>query len=76
MTCPLCRRGQLRPGRGDKVLAYRGTTVVVQGVPAEVCDTCGERYFDASVVAELTALARQAAAAGVLVDVRRYASAA
>lgn len=76
MTCPLCRHGQIRPGRGDKVLTYRGTTLVVQGVPAEVCDTCGERYFDAPVVAELTALVHEAAAAGVVVDVRRYATAA
>jgi len=48
----------------------------VQDVPAEVCDTCGERYFDVPVVRQLTGLVRQAAAAGVVIDVRRYATAA
>jgi len=76
VICPICRHGEILPGRGDKVLTYRGTTLVVQGVPAGVCDTCAERYFEAPVIQELTALVREAAAAGVLVDVRRYAAAA
>lgn len=76
MNCPICHTGITQPGRGDKALTYDGTTVVVQQVPAEVCDTCGERFFDDDVVSDLLRVARDAAAAGVVVDVRRYPKAA
>ncbi len=75
MTCPLCRQGELKPGLADKVLSHDGMTLVVTGVPASVCDTCGERYFDADVTQRLLDLAREAASAGVVVDVRRYVAA-
>ncbi len=50
-------------------------TLVVTDVPAEICDVCGERYFDAEVTTRLLTLARESAAAGVIVDVRRYVAA-
>jgi hypothetical protein len=50
-------------------------TLVVTGVPASICDTCGERYFDADVTQRLLDLAREAVRAGVVVDVRRYVAA-
>ena len=75
MTCVLCRNGRLVPGTADKVLSQNGVTLVIQGVPAEVCDNCGERYFDEDVTRRLLQLAREAAAAGVVVDVRRYVAA-
>lgn len=75
MTCPLCRQGELRPGVADKVLSLGGMTLVVKDVPASVCETCGERYFDADVTQRLLDLARDAARDGVVVDVRRYVAA-
>lgn len=75
MTCVLCRTGRLVPGTADKVLSYQGVTLVIQGVPAEVCDNCGERYFSEDVTRHLLDLAREAVAAGVVVDVRRYVAA-
>lgn len=75
VTCVLCRNGVLVPGTADKVLSHAGVTLVVQGVPAEVCDNCGERYFSAEVTRQLLELAREAVAAGIVVDVRRYVAA-
>lgn len=72
VTCVLCRNGRLVPGTGDKALSHAGTMLVVQGVPAEVCDNCGERYFDEDVTRRLLQLACEAAAAGVVVQVCRY----
>ena len=74
MRCAICRNGETVPGKADKVLSYAGMTLVVQDVPAEVCDTCGERYFSAEVTRELLALAHSAADAGIVVDIRRYAA--
>jgi YgiT-type zinc finger domain-containing protein len=75
MKCPLCRQGELRPGTSDETVSYEGMTLVVKDVPAEICDTCGEAYFDEQVTQRLLDLAREAAAAGVVVDVRRYVAA-
>jgi YgiT-type zinc finger domain-containing protein len=75
MNCVLCRNGTLMPGTADKVLSRAGVTVVVQDVPAEICDNCGEKYFSEDVTRHLLRLAREAVAAGVVVDVRRYVAA-
>jgi YgiT-type zinc finger domain-containing protein len=75
MSCPLCRHGSLLPGTADEAITLDGMTLVVNDVPATVCDTCGEAYFDEAVTQRLLDLAREAASAGVVVDVRRYVAA-
>ncbi len=75
MSCPLCRSGELQVGVADNVLTLAETTLVVRGVPALVCDVCGERYFAAEITQQLLDLARSVQQAGVLVDVRRYVAA-
>lgn len=75
MNCPLCHNGVLAPGTADHVLSLDGTTLVVKDVPASICDTCGEPYFDAPVTQRLLDLARAAADEGVVVDVRRFVAA-
>jgi hypothetical protein len=47
-------------------------TLVIKGVPAQVCPNCGEAYVDGSVAAELLQTAEEVAAAGAQVDVRQY----
>jgi YgiT-type zinc finger domain-containing protein len=75
MTCPICRNGELVPGTAETSMSHEGVTLVVRGVPAEVCNNCGERYFDAEVTQRLLDIAREAVAAGVVVDVRNYVAA-
>jgi len=75
MKCPLCRSGELREGSADTSILREGLVLVVQDVPAEICDNCGEQFFDADVTDRLLALADEAARAGVVVDVRRYVAA-
>lgn len=72
MTCPLCRNGELRAGTADKALTLGAATLVIKGVPATICDNCGERYFHPDITQVLLDFAREAVAAGVVVDVRQY----
>jgi YgiT-type zinc finger domain-containing protein len=72
MNCPLCRNGELQPGRADKALTLEAATLVIKGVSASICNNCGERYFDPEITQVLLDFAREAVAAGVLVDVRQY----
>lgn len=71
----ICRNGNTQPGSATVSLTREHTTVVVKGVPADICDNCGEEYLDASVTDRLLAIAEEAAQAGVEVDVRQFIAA-
>jgi YgiT-type zinc finger domain-containing protein len=75
MTCVICRQGETRPGKATVTLERGGATVVIRGVPARVCDNCGEEHLDETTTAELLETADAAAQAGVQVDVRDYVAA-
>jgi hypothetical protein len=61
MTCVICR--QARPDHGDTGARWRHRCH--PGVPARVCDNCGEEYLDETMTAELLKTADAAAQAGV-----------
>jgi YgiT-type zinc finger domain-containing protein len=46
MTCDFCE-GQTIQRRVTKHHRHKGRLYVVENVPAEVCQECGERYFHA-----------------------------
>ena len=48
------------------------TTLVVKGVPAQVCENCGEEYVDDATTAWLLETAEAAERSGVELDVRQY----
>ena len=72
MTCVICKTGRTHPGVGTVTLERNETTIVFKKVPAEVCDNCGERYYDQDVTQTLFKTAEEAATAGVQVEVRQY----
>ena len=49
--------------------------MVVKGVPAQVCDNCGEEYVDADAADRLLQAADEAAQSGIQVDVRQFIAA-
>ena len=75
MTCVICERGETRPGTATVTLERDGTTLVVKGVPAQVCATCGEEYVDEEAATRLLETAQAAVEEGVQVEVRRYVAA-
>jgi YgiT-type zinc finger domain-containing protein len=75
MKCVICKNGHTRPGKATVTLERNGTTLVVKGVPANVCANCGEEYVDEETTAKLIKTAEEAAESGVQVDVREYAAA-
>ncbi len=74
MKCVICRHGETRPGRTDVLLTRDNMTLVVRGVPAFICDNCGEDYVDEEATRFLRELADKAEEAGIQVDVRQYAA--
>jgi YgiT-type zinc finger domain-containing protein len=75
MNCPLCRNGELQEGHADTSILREGLVLVIRDVPADICDNCGEQFFDAEVTDRLLDIAEEATRAGVFVDVRRYVAA-
>jgi YgiT-type zinc finger domain-containing protein len=75
MKCVICRHGETKPGNATVTLERDGLTLVVRGVPAQVCANCGEQYVAEEVTAQLLDAAEKTARAGVRVEVRDYIAA-
>lgn len=75
MKCVICKHGTTRAGRATITLERGGTTVVIKGVPAEVCANCEEEYVGEETTARLLRMVEEAAREGVQVDIREYIAA-
>jgi YgiT-type zinc finger domain-containing protein len=62
MTCVVCKQGEAPPGQVTVTLERGGALVVIRGVPARVCDNCGEEYLDEATTAALLETADAAVA--------------
>jgi YgiT-type zinc finger domain-containing protein len=76
MKCVVCRHGETQPGTTTVTFHRDGYTLVVNEVPAEVCENCGEAYVDENVTQQLLEMASDARKAHVTVLVRDFAPAA
>ncbi len=75
MKCVICREAETKPGKATVTLERGAATLVIRGVPAQVCPNCGEEYVDEKIATELLRTADSAARSGVQVDVREYVAA-
>ena len=57
-TCYFCARGVLEERRVTVDFRWGEKLTIIHNVPAKVCNECGERYYDASVVEQMEALAK------------------
>ena len=73
--CATCRLGDTRPGKTTVVLQRGSATVVINDVPAQVCENCGEEYLDERVAESVLSAAEASARAGVRVEIRDYVAA-
>ena len=74
-TCVVCKRGETRPGKTTVVLQRGSATVVIDDVPARVCENCGEEGVDERVAGSVLAAAEASGRAGVRVEIRDYVAA-
>ncbi len=75
MKCVICKYGETQLGTTTVTLGREELTMVVKGVPAQVCDNCGEEYVDANAADKLLQAAEDAARSGIQVDVRQFIAA-
>lgn len=75
MKCVVCKHGITSSGETTVTLTRDDTTAVFKGVPADVCQNCGEAYVDETTTERLLSLAKKISESGVEVDVRTYKAA-
>ncbi|MDN5848606.1 MAG: type II toxin-antitoxin system MqsA family antitoxin [Nitrococcus sp.] len=74
MNCVICKTGSTASGRATVTLERGNTVVVVKGVPAQVCEDCGEYYLNEAVAARVYSQGEAAVARHAEVEVLRYAA--
>lgn len=74
MQCVICKHGQTHPGTVTVTLERDRCIVILKGVPAEVCENCGEYYLSEAVTGEVLHRAEAAVDNGTEVEIVRYAA--
>jgi YgiT-type zinc finger domain-containing protein len=72
MNCASCG-GTATQGTTTVTVQRGDTTVVVRGVPALICDVCGDEYIDEPTLRRVERLVDEAAASGATMVVHEYA---
>lgn len=70
--CVICKTGDLHTQTVSVTLERQGALLVVRDVPACVCDSCRERYFEDDVAQQLLETTQQTLQPGVSLDIRHY----
>ncbi len=76
MKCVICKTGITAPGIKSFMLEQNDSIVIVKGVTAQVCNQCGEAYFDAKTTKELYAKATASIKNGTELEILRFNKAA
>ncbi len=74
MICVICKHGESKPGTTTVTLQRGETIVVLKGVPADICDNCGEYLLSKSVTERIMARAEDAVRNGAEIEIIRYAA--
>ncbi len=74
MKCVICKQGQTKPGEATVTLQRGDTTVIFKGVPADICENCGEYYVSESIGDRLLKRAEIAVKNGAEVEILRFAA--
>ena len=74
MKCVICRQGETHAGKVTVTLQREETTVILKGVPAEICDSCGEYYLSEQITSNVLERAEIAVGKGVEVKILQFAA--
>lgn len=72
--CRICKQSEILPGIVAVTLQRGGSTIIFKGVPADVCQNCGEYYLSEATAADLLERAGESTRKGAEVEILRYAA--
>ncbi len=73
MKCLICKQGETQPGLTTVSLQRDERTLIIKGVPAEICDNCGEYYLSQEIAKRLYRQAEESLQHGAEVEIGRFA---
>jgi YgiT-type zinc finger domain-containing protein len=74
MNCIICRQGETAASLVTVPLQRGESTIIFKGVPADVCENCGEYYLSQEVTECLLSRAEAAVKNGAEVEILRFAA--
>ena len=74
MKCVICKHGKTYPGQVTVILTRGESTIIFKGVPAEVCNNCGEYYLSEELSRKLHERAETAVRNGAEIEILRFAA--
>ena len=72
MSCVICKQRTVHPGFTTVTFNRGETTVIIKGVPADVCGSCGEYYLSAPVSDTVLERAEAVVSRGAEVEILRW----
>ena len=74
MKCFFCKVGNTKPGFVTVTMQRDNSTIIFKGVPAEVCENCGEYFLSEEITEKLLDRAEEAVTKGAEVEIIKYAA--
>ena len=74
LECQLCKHGSTSSGMVTVTLQKGDTTVIIKGVPAEICENCGEYYLDENTTKQVLSMAQEAVKNRAEVEILSFAA--
>ncbi len=74
MKCVFCKHGKTKPGLTTITLDRDNCIVVLKGVPADICENCGEYYLSETTTESILEYAEVVADRGTEVEIMRFAA--
>jgi len=74
MKCVICKQGERAPGLATVTLQRDETVVIVRGVPADICQDCGEYYLEETVALKVYDQAEESLKRHNEVEILQYAA--
>ena len=69
MKCVVCKTGETAQGFTTVTLRRDNTVVVMENVPAQICDNCGHYYLDSATAKRVMATLREAIERGTKLEI-------
>ena len=73
-TCPICKHGEIAPGHTTIAIQRGESTIILKGVPADICDNCEEYHLSEEIALKVYAVADLAVRSGAEVEILRFAA--
>jgi len=74
-SCVICKGGEVGVGTTTLTVERGKMTVVLKEIPAQVCDSCGEAYFDETTTSRIEGIVEQLQRSGAEVVVQEFVAA-